>query len=93
MTMEELVRRYFNSRNGDGSPRARRTEWYRAQTILRIIGDHENVRSVDADVLQRFIHYRRLEGVSPTTIRKEVETFVTMRNHVLCPSIRGLRFR
>lgn len=85
MKLREAVDKYRAHRRENSTKNAYNTECSRTARLLEILGEGAVVESLTPKNLQRYIEKRAKDGVSPVTIRKEIELFAVIRHWLLCP--------
>lgn len=98
MKLIELFRRYDKYIDSENSPfkslTSRRVCRARMSSLRRLFDGQKNLKSFTREDLQEYIRVRQNEGVSPVTVKKEIQTFVGIRNWQLDPKItKGLIYK
>lgn len=98
MLLGKLFRMYDQYIDSKDSPfkslTSRRVCRARMNNLWRLFDTNKNLKLMTREDLQEYIHVRLKEGVSPTTVKKEIQTFVSIRNWWLDPKLtKGLVYK
>ena len=98
MKLSELFRKYDQYIDSKDSPftslTSRRVCRARMNSLRRLFDAAKDLKSLSRDDLQKYIYNRLKDGVAPTTVKKEIQTLVSIRNWWFDPKLtKGLVYK